>query len=292
MHLVRYRGRQGVGVGVGSAIGVVRALPFSAFGELLHLELDELKAAVAGAAPSSQQVRPLPPVDSRMEVWASGVTYRRSREARMEESNSADVYARVYSAERPELFFKSVPWRVVTAGDPIGVRGDSAVSVPEPELAVVANRYGQIIGYTVCNDVSSRSIEGANPLYLPQAKVYAGSCALAPGVRPIWEVDDAQNLTITCVITRGISVVWQAETNTSQMHRAPGELVDWLFRHNTFPDGVVLSTGTGLAPDLDVTLQEGDVVSIDIDDVGTLSNVVRVGVDSFRFLEECDDEGV
>lgn len=286
MHFVRYRGNRGVGVGVGSANDIVGALPFSTFGELLRLELDELKAAVSGAAPVSQQVRPLPPVDSRMEVWASGVTYRRSREARMEESNSADVYERVYSAERPELFFKSVPWRVVTAGDPIGVRDDSAVSVPEPELAVVANRYGQIVGYTVCNDVSSRSIEGENPLYLPQAKVYAGSCALAPGVRPVWEVEDAQNLAISCVVARGKSVVWQAATNTSQMHRTPAELVDWLFRTNTFPDGVVLSTGTGLAPDLDVTLNEGDVVSIDIEDVGTLSNVVRGGRDSFRFLEE------
>lgn len=288
MHIVRYRGDVGVGVGIseGPANEIVGALPFSTFGELLHLELDELQSVVSGAVPVSKPARPLPPVDSRMEVWASGVTYRRSREARMEESISADVYERVYNAERPELFFKSAPWRVVTDGEPIGVRDDSTVNVPEPELAVVANRYGQIVGYTVCNDVSSRSIEGENPLYLPQAKVYAGSCALAPGVRPIWEVGDAQNLTISCVVERGTSVVWQAATNTSHMHRTPTELVDWLFRGSTFPDGVVLSTGTGLAPDLDVTLQDADVVSIDIEGVGTLSNVVRVGVASFGFLEE------
>src|SRR5262249_17628978 len=154
-------------------------------------------APLAGVAP-----RTLPPVDGLTEVWASGVTYHRSREARIEESGDGDVYARVYDAVRPELFFKAVAWRAGGGGDPVGGGAGSPSNTPEPELALVLNAAAELVGLTVCNDVSSRSIEGDNPLYLPQAKVYTGSCALGPGIRPAWEVDDPNALSISCTISR------------------------------------------------------------------------------------------
>jgi 2-dehydro-3-deoxy-D-arabinonate dehydratase len=146
---------------------------------------------------------------------------------------------------------------------------------------VVANRFGEVVGYTVCNDVSSRSIEGENPLYLPQAKVYAGACALADGIRPAWEVPDAGNLSITCTVLRQEVVAWSAETSTAQLKRPPSELLSWLFRAEHHPQGVVLSTGTGIVPELDFTLQDGDAVEIVIAEVGRLRNVVARGADAF-----------
>jgi len=194
----------------------------------------------------------------------------------MEESEAKDVYSLVYDAERPELFFKSVAWKVVGDGDPIGIRADSELNVPEPELALVLNSGGELVGLTVCNDVSSRSIEGENPLYLPQAKVYTDSCALGPGIRPVWEVDDAGDLGIACVITRDGAPAWSAQTRTSQLHRSFGVLVEHLFRASVFPQGAVLSTGTGIVPELDFTLSPGDRVTIEIEHVGTLTNTVTV----------------
>jgi 2-dehydro-3-deoxy-D-arabinonate dehydratase len=216
-------------------------------------------------------------VDGDTEVWAAGVTYRRSREARVEESRDGDVYTRVYSAERPELFFKSVAWRVVGDGEPVGVRADSESNTPEPELALVVNAAAEIVGLTICDDVSSRSIEGANPLYLPQAKVYTASCALGPAIRPIWEIRDPLDLAIAGTITRAGSVVWSAATSSAQLHRTFDDLVGHLFRAMEFPYGVILSTGTGIVPELDLTLTEGDVVRVEIEDVGVLTNpVIRV----------------
>jgi 2-dehydro-3-deoxy-D-arabinonate dehydratase len=214
-------------------------------------------------------------VDGLTEVWASGVTYRRSRQARIEESGDADVYARVYDAARPELFFKSVAWRAVGDNDPIGVRADSPSNTPEPELALVLNSAAQIVGLTVCNDVSSRSIEGENPLYLPQAKIYTASCALGPGIRPIWEIADPADLAVSCTITRDGEVVWSAETSTALLHRRFEDLVHYLFRAMDFPHGVILSTGTGIVPELDLSLSAGDIVRIEIDRVGVLTNPVR-----------------
>jgi 2-dehydro-3-deoxy-D-arabinonate dehydratase len=200
-----------VGVGVD---GRVWPLPLRSLGELLSLPLHEIRELVAAAerAPSvdAAGLHRLPPVDGQTEVWASGVTYRRSMQARMEESDVKDVYSRVYDAERPELFFKSVAWKVVGDGDRIGIRADSELNVPEPELALVLNRAGELVGLAVCNDVSSRSIEGENPLYLPQAKVYTDACALGPGIRPVWEVGDPGDLGIECTITRGDAIVWSA----------------------------------------------------------------------------------
>jgi 2-dehydro-3-deoxy-D-arabinonate dehydratase len=242
------------------------------------MPLNEIRAVVdaaTGADPLPDSPHPtLVPVDGLTEVWAGGVTYRRSRQARMEESGDADVYARVYDAVRPELFFKSVAWRAVGEGDPIGVRADSPSNTPEPELALVLNSAAEIVGLTVCDDVSSRSIEGENPLYLPQAKVYTGSCALGPGIRPIWEIADPAQLSIACTIIRDGTVVWSATTSTAMLHRRFDDLIEHLFRAMAFPHGVILSTGTGIVPELDLSLSAGDVVRIEIDQVGVLTNPV------------------
>ena len=192
----------------------------------------------------------------------------------LESEQSADIYHRVYDAERPELFFKSTAWRVVGPDAPIAVRPDSAINVPEPELALVCNAFGEIVGFTVCNDVSSRSIEGENPLYLPQAKVYLGGCALGPAVVPSWEIDDPYRLGIELEIDRGGVQLWAGSASTSQLHRRFDDLVEHLFRADDFPWGVVISTGTCLVPDLPFTLQPGDTVSITIEGLGTLRNPV------------------
>jgi 2-dehydro-3-deoxy-D-arabinonate dehydratase len=254
--------------------------------ELLRLPAEQLRSAVgqvSGDRPVAD-VRLLPPLDGRAEVWCAGVTYERSRGARMEESTEQSVYDRVYSAPRPELFPKSPAWRLVTDGEPIGIRADSGHDVPEPELAVVANSRGEIVGYTICNDVSSRSIEGENPLYIPQAKVFAGGCALATGIRPAWEVPDPTGLTIDLVIRRDGVEVFSGTTSTEKLVRPLTELVEVLFAPNEFPDGVILATGTGIVPELDFALQAGDVVDISISEVGTLTNTVAVGKESFGYL--------
>jgi 2-dehydro-3-deoxy-D-arabinonate dehydratase len=290
MLLARYHSRHERTAGVGVLFDDgLRPLPYASLADMLRNPVASIRVAVeqaTAAPPLDGDLDYNPPVDGRMEVWASGVTYRRSREARMEESETADVYSRVYSAERPELFFKSVPWRVVGDGDAIGIRTDSALNVPEPELAVVANALGEPVGYTICNDVSSRSIEGANPLYLPQAKVYAGSCALFSGIRPVWETPDLTALTIQCSVRRDAALVWTAGTDAGELTRSPESLLSWLFRQDSYPDGVVLSTGTGIVPDMDFTLRPGDIVAISIAGIGTLTNTVREGVEPFRSLSE------
>lgn len=281
MHIVRYVERDSGSSGLGTLDGgqVTPVDGLSGFADLLALDLDEARARLesAGTRPPLplERILLLPPADGLVEVWASGVTYERSMDARVEESEVQDVYTRVYAAERPELFFKSPSWRVVTDGEPVAVRPDSAVTVPEPELALVITSRGQILGYTVCNDMSSRDIEGANPLYIPQAKTYAGSCALAAGVRPVWEVEDVSSLTIRVDVHRDGASVFAGETSTARMHRPLQELVDYLVRAMEFPAGAVLATGTGIVPELDFTLVPGDRVDIMIEEVGTLSNPVR-----------------
>jgi 2-dehydro-3-deoxy-D-arabinonate dehydratase len=207
--------------------------------------------------------RNLAPVELMHEVWASGVTYLRSRNARQAESETGDIYARVYLAERPELFMKAAGWRVMGPGDPIRIRPDSTWNVPEPELTLVINRHKEIVGYCAGNDVSSRSIEGANPLYLPQAKVYAGSCALGPGLRLVGP-DEMRDVTITLQIVRAGELVFSGQTATSQMKRAFEELVDYLCRELAFPRGVFLMTGTGIVPPDEFTLRQGDVVQVTV----------------------------
>ena len=274
MQVIRYAGPDGVRVGVMDG-AAVRALAAGSVAELLAMPLDRMRSVVeAAVAPAAGPVRLLPPVDGLTEVWACGVTYERSSAARQEESDVADVYARVYEAERPELFFKSPAWRVCGDGEPIGIRPDSQISVPEPELALVCNAGAEIVGVTICDDVSSRSIEGQNPLYLPQAKIYAGACALGPGITPAWELDLGA-LAITVSVRRDGTVAWSGETSTASLHRELGELVEYLFLASSFPHGAVLSTGTGLVPELSFTLAPGDEVEIGVAGVGTLTNVVR-----------------
>ena len=249
--------------------------------DLLALPLGRIREICAdpqGATVPAGDVRLLAPVDGRTEVWAAGVTYERSKTARMTESeHSADVYDRVYAAERPELFFKSAAWRVSGPGAPVSVRTDSSIDVPEPELAVVLNSAGEIAGYTICNDMSSRSIEGENPLYLPQAKIYLGGCALGPAIRPAWEVGDPYALSIEMTISRGGSVAWEGSSEVAALHRRIDDLAAFLFREDEFPAGVVLSTGTNLVPDLPFTLQADDEIRIHIPGVGELSNPVVRG---------------
>jgi len=276
VNIIRYAGPEGVRVGVMDGTAV-RALAVGSVAELLAMPSGQMRSVVeAAVSPAAGPVRLLPPVDGLTEVWACGVTYERSSTARQEESDVADVYARVYEAERPELFFKSPAWRVCGDGEPIGIRPDSQISVPEPELALVCNASGEIVGVTICDDVSSRDIEGQNPLYLPQAKIYAGACALGPGITPVWELDEGLGaLAITVAVRRDGVVAWSGETSTASLHRDLGELVEYLFRSASFPHGAVLSTGTGLVPELSFTLVPGDEVQIGIAGVGTLTNVVR-----------------
>ena len=277
-HVVRCESEGVVRVGVldDGAVGPVPGV--SSMAELLSGDLAAARSTVEAAAGEPAvpvgEVRLLPPVDGLTEVWASGVTYERSMDARVEESQVQDVYSRVYAADRPELFFKSVAWRVVTDGEPIAVRPDSAVTVPEPELAAVVMATAEVFGYTVCDDVSSRDIEGENPLYLPQAKIYAGSCALAAGIRPAWEVPDPSRLGIEVRVSRAGVTVFGGSTSTARMRRSVADLVAHLVAAQDFPAGAVLSTGTGIVPGLDFTLLEGDEVEVTVEHVGTLTNPV------------------
>jgi 2-dehydro-3-deoxy-D-arabinonate dehydratase len=234
-----------------------------------------LRRATGETAAANGGGRILAPIGSQ-EVWAAGVTYFRSRTARMEESKPSgggSFYDAVYAAERPELFFKAAAWRVRGPGDPVRIRRDARWSVPEPELALVVNRRGAIVGYTIGNDVSSRDIEGENPLYLPQAKVYDGACALGPAVL-IREEPLAPDTTIALTIVRNGTGVFEGSTTLAQMRRTPEELVQFLYRETSFPHGAVLLTGTGVVPPDDFTLQAGDAVAITIASIGTLENVV------------------
>ncbi|WP_328647534.1 fumarylacetoacetate hydrolase family protein [Amycolatopsis sp. NBC_00348] len=283
-HLVRFTDGTGdIRVGL-LADEQLRPLAVASMSDLLRhtvAEIRELAEAAGGPVPTDG-TRLLPPLDGRMEVWAAGVTYQRSEEARREESADEDVYARVYRAERPELFFKSAAWRVVTDGEPIAVRADSANNVPEPELGLLLTGAGEVAGYVVVDDVSSRSIEGENPLYLPQAKIYTGSCAISARVRPAWEVPDPLSLSLRMRILRDGQEVFDGESSTAQLNRAPAGLVEYLWRDNDFPDGAVLSTGTSVVPGLDQGLRPGDVVEIEIGEVGSLHSPVVLGADEVR----------
>jgi 2-dehydro-3-deoxy-D-arabinonate dehydratase len=209
------------------------------------------------------------------EVWAAGVTYLRSKQARMEESDfSADAYDRVYEAARPEIFFKSLPHKVVSPGDEVGIRRDARWNVPEPELALVINAAGTVVGYTIGNDMSSRDIEGENVLYLPQAKIYTRSCAVGPWIVVGETEEHAREWTITLDIRRGGATVFAGETRASRIKRTFAELVDYLFRSQAFPNGVVLLTGAGIVPPDSFTLEAGDAVRITISGIGTLENTV------------------
>ena len=232
-------------------------------------------AALFDNAPAPDTPHWLAPIDNQ-EVWASGVTYIRSRAARQEEAiDGGDVYARVYDAPRPELFFKAQGRQVVGHLDTVGIRHDATWSVPEPELALVLNPALEIVGFTIGNDMSSRDIEGANPLYLPQAKVYRRACALGRGIL-LSSTDKLPETTISLTIHREGAAVFYDTVSTQNVKRSAAELIDYLGRCLSFPEGVVLLTGTGIVPPNDFTLQAGDRITITIDMIGTLMNTVEV----------------
>lgn len=223
--------------------------------------------------PAPEAPHLLIPVDQQ-EIWAAGVTYPLSRDARMRESAEPDVYEKVYSAARPELFLKATPHRAVGPGQPVTIRGDSGWDVPEPELVLVISPDLEIVGYTVGNDVSSRSIEGENPLYIPQAKIWMGSGAVGPAITLAEPGLDPREYVIQLVVYRGQEVAYAAEVAVGTMNRPLPELVEYLGRYNRFPNGVLLMTGTALVPDDSFTLQSGDRVEITIPGIGTLANPV------------------
>jgi 2-dehydro-3-deoxy-D-arabinonate dehydratase len=233
------------------------------------------RAVSSGRALGALTAPILAPI-GQQEVWAAGVTYYRSRAARIEESRDAGggtFYDRVYDAQRPELFFKSAAWRVRGPGEPVRIRRDARWSVPEPEIAVCVNARGAIVGYTIGNDMSSRDIEGENPLYLSQAKIYDGACALGPALL-------VTNGLLSPETSIGIRVdrlgeeVFSGETTYSQLRRSPSDLVEFLYRETSFPNGCVLLTGTGIVPDADFTLLPGDEISINVPPIGVLTNAV------------------
>jgi 2-dehydro-3-deoxy-D-arabinonate dehydratase len=257
------------------ALGPTDLLPVGSIAELLSIHgpslLDMMDIDSCGPIPGGTAL--LAPVDDQ-EIWASGVTFERSRVARKEEAATGDVYDRVYAADRPELFFKAPGWRTRGEGAAIGIRSDSVWNVPEPELGLVVDARGALVAYTVGNDVSSRSIEGENPLYLPQAKVFHGSCALGPALVPVECAPPFRELVIHMTVSSDDRKIFEDEVRLSSMRRTPEELVDWLFRAMHFPVGFVLLSGTSMVPPAEFTLKYGDTVRISIPGVGTLTNYV------------------
>lgn len=285
MKLVKYSGRDGrESVGI-VCDQIIRPLRFQSghvksLAELLEVPdivptIDFLRDDAVELPLSSVTI--LPPIDQQ-EVWAAGVTYKRSKAARMEESTvAASCYDRVYESPRPELFLKATPHRVVGHGQPIRIRQDSHWNVPEPELTLVLNSRLQLVGITIGNDVSSRDIEGENPLYLPQAKMYNQSCSLGPYISLLDALPPRHEIGIRVEVTRQGKAIFSGETTVEQMARSFEDLMQWLGRDNSFPQGVLLMTGTGIVPDRDFTLHPGDIVDIDMDGVGRLSNPVIQG---------------
>jgi 2-dehydro-3-deoxy-D-arabinonate dehydratase len=283
MKLCRFHHQNQTRIGVVGERGVISDLSAAGVTQLTSLlERDDAAAYLQSlATPGLPQfhiadVKLLPPVE-RQEVWAVGVTYLRSKKARMEESDfSATAYDKVYDAPRPELFFKSMPEKVVGFGDKVGIRRDATWNVPEPELALVLTSQGKVAGYTIGNDMSSRDIEGENLLYLPQAKIYDRSCAVGPFIEVGVTEEEARQWTIEIQISRHDQVVFRGDTSVSRIKRTFDELAEYLFRSQIFPRGAVLLTGTGVVPGDDFTLQAGDVIRIDVSGIGSLENSVIV----------------
>jgi len=224
--------------------------------------------------PSPHRPYLLRPLDPE-EVWGAGVTYMRSVRAREAETGALGLYDRVYSAARPEIFFKATASRCVGPNQPICVRGDSRSSVPEAELTLVLGGDGEIVGYTVGNDVTARDIEGENPLYLPQAKIFAGCCAIGPAIATPEELPQPNNLGVACSVLRGGETVFEGSTSTSRMKRGLAELAGYVARENVLPLCTLLLTGTGIVPPEQFSLRDGDVVEISIEGMGTLRNPVK-----------------
>jgi len=258
----------------------VASVGLSTLQELLsHPELEGLAKSLPciGESHGVDSVAWLPPIDQQ-EVWAAGVTYKRSQTARMEESEAAaSCYDRVYTAARPEIFFKATPHRCSGQGGAVRIRKDATWNVPEPELALVISRSGKIVGYTIGNDMSSRDIEGDNPLYLPQAKLYNQCCGLGPWVVLASSMPQRSSIGIHLSIHRSGKEVFAGKTSVAEMARKLEDLVDWLLKDNDMPNGAFLLTGTGVVPDSNFTLAADDIVHITIDGIGTLTNIVVQG---------------
>ena len=285
MKLCKFRapdGRESVGL-----VDDARVVPLTLSGRFAALadilEADDPAEVVLSLADKAaaglpiERVDLLPPID-RQEVWAAGVTYRRSQVARMEESQgAASFYDKVYVADRPELFFKASPHRVSGPGQPLRIRRDAQWNVPEPELALVLSSKMRLVGFTVGNDMSSRDIEGENPLYLPQAKVYNACCGLGPWITLADAMPAREQITIELVVLRAGQSVFRGNTSVAQMARGFEDLIGWLARDNSFPQGAFLLTGTGIVPGDDFTLAAGDAVQITIAGIGTLANPIVQG---------------
>lgn len=283
MKLVKFRHQDKVRSGIlsesGQTITMLDATQVGSLSELFESNnpAGKARAALLSEMVSTSDVQWLPPIDNQ-EVWAAGVTYKRSQAARMEESEAAaDCYDRVYASPRPELFMKATPRRVSGPEQPLRIRVDSEWNVPEPELALVLNSRNELVGFTVGNDMSSRDIEGENPLYLPQAKVYDQCCGLGPCITLVDAMPPNDEIGIRLSIERNGQTAFTGETSISQMARTFDDLIGWLGRDNTLPDGAFLLTGTGVVPDSDFTLLAGDVVHIDIDGIGRLTNPIVQG---------------
>lgn len=244
--------------------------------ELLSMDLEQARRIIDGAnIPAKAPAHFEAPIDPFHEVWACGVTYLRSKVGRMEESEVPDLYSRVYEAERPEIFYKSIGWRVIPNGEPLGIRRDSGWDVPEAEVVLVVNAHKEIFGYTIGNDMSSRSIEGENTLYLPQAKSYEKACTIGSFITPSWEISETV-FPYTLTVERNGVEVFVDSSSSGQMKRGFKELVDWLFRSLPMPHGVMLFTGTGIVPDANFTLHEDDLVKINGGVLGELTNKVTL----------------
>jgi 2-dehydro-3-deoxy-D-arabinonate dehydratase len=282
MQLVKYQVGETIAVGIWEQEQIV---PLDLSGDISNLSdiLDSNDPAATAESLKTddsiavETVTLLAPIDQQ-EVWAAGVTYKRSQTARMEESEtSASCYDRVYESPRPELFLKATPHRVSGPGQPLRIRQDATWNVPEPEITCVVNSRLELVGFTVGNDMSSRDIEGENPLYLPQAKVYRQCAGLGPCITLAADMPAREETTIGLEIQRGGETVFQGETNVDQMARTFEGLIEYLGRDQEFPHGVFLMTGTGVVPESDFTLQAGDVVHITIDGIGTLTNPIVQG---------------
>jgi 2-dehydro-3-deoxy-D-arabinonate dehydratase len=272
-----YKTKQGIVIDNGNGFYVLQNEDWDSFvnDDALFQKMRE-KIKTLSSSPIDLAENVLAPVGSKQELWACGVTYLRSKVGRQEESKDAgggDFYARVYEAERPEVFFKANPPRIVGPNDLVRIRKDSTWDVPEPELTLVVSSSGKIIGYTIGNDMSSRSIEGENPLYLPQAKTYDGCASVGPCIYVTEEPLD-RNTTIRLQINRNDKDVFEAGIAISQIKRSFGELVSFVFRECSFPHGCLIMTGTGIVPENDFTLKSGDEIKISIDGIGTLVNGV------------------
>ncbi len=285
MRLAKYRSSSSGRLGVGrvDADGLTPLELSSRYPTLSSILEADAPAAVARSLVAKRtgialaELTLLAPVDSQ-EIWAAGVTYKRSRAARMEESETAaSCYDRVYASSRPELFLKATPHRVAGPGSAVRIRADSCWNVPEPELTLVINSRMRLVGCTVGNDMSSRDIEGDNPLYLPQAKLYDQSAAVGPWITLIDVMPPREQIGITLLVRRDGEPIYKGHVGMDQMARSYKDLTSWLGRDNSFPHGVLLMTGTGIVPPRDFTLHPGDWIDITIDGIGTLSNLVVQG---------------